>query len=136
MPIVEPCYTCDLPSFVRNPKLVHGRLNAWQCPESGSLSNPIAADWHHDSVTFLAKPRTYFISDRSHRCIQYADGIKRLFDIETDPDEWTNLAKIAGIRGSFRYIPKTGSESFLRIVRESEIGEASPSRGLSSLLLD
>ncbi len=57
------------------------------------LIDPVAADWNHDSVTFLAQPGTYAVSGRSHRYIHYADGSEELYDISNDPYEWTNLAK-------------------------------------------
>ncbi len=56
------------------------------------LHDPKTTSWHHDSVTFLAKPHGYAISGPSHRYIHYADGSEELYDIQTDPYEWTNLA--------------------------------------------
>ena len=57
------------------------------------LGNP-AANWPHQSVTFLAKPETYAISGQTHRYIHYADGSEELYDLEKDPFEWTNLASL------------------------------------------
>jgi arylsulfatase A-like enzyme len=59
------------------------------------LRNPVAADWNHESVTFLSQPGTYAVSGRSHRYIHYADGSEELYDIFHDPYEWTNLAKLS-----------------------------------------
>lgn len=56
------------------------------------LSNPTSSDWQHNSVTFLSKPNTFAISGPTHRYIHYADGGEELYDIHTDPYEWTNLA--------------------------------------------
>lgn len=56
------------------------------------LANPKGAEWPHQSVTFLATPRTYSISGPTHRYIHYADGGEELYDIPADPHEWTNLA--------------------------------------------
>ncbi len=64
------------------------------------LRDPLAADWNHDSVTFLSKPGSYAVSGRSHRYIHYADGSEELYDIRTDPYEWTNLAVAVRIAGS------------------------------------
>jgi arylsulfatase A-like enzyme len=57
------------------------------------LQDPVATDWKHDSVTFLAQPGTYAISGSTHRYVHYADGSEELYDIKNDPYEWTNLAK-------------------------------------------
>lgn len=57
------------------------------------LQDPNAADWHHQSVTYLAQPEAYAISGRTHRYIHYADGSEELYDIGNDPYEWNNLAK-------------------------------------------
>ncbi len=56
------------------------------------LQDPLAKDWKHDSVTYLAQPGSYSISGRSHRYIHWADGSEELYDIDNDPYEWTNLA--------------------------------------------
>ena len=48
--------------------------------------------WAHRSVTYLATPRVYSISGQTHRYIHYEDGSEELYDIQSDPYEWTNLA--------------------------------------------
>ncbi len=50
------------------------------------------APWPHASVTFLSAPGSYAVSTRRHRYIHYADGGEELYDVATDPFEWTNLA--------------------------------------------
>lgn len=55
------------------------------------LRDPNSEDWNHASVTFLSKPGSYAVSGRSHRYIRYDDGSEELYDISTDPYEWTNL---------------------------------------------
>ncbi len=72
---------CDLPEKASNdgPSLVP------------LLKDP-AAEWKHQSVTFLSKPHSYSVSGKTHRYIHYADGGEELYDIEADPHEWTNLA--------------------------------------------
>ena len=48
--------------------------------------------WPHASVTHLGNPQNYGLSTERWRYIHYADGGEELYDIETDPFEWTNLA--------------------------------------------
>lgn len=50
------------------------------------------ADWPHVSVTHLAEPGSYGLSAERWRYIHYANGDEELYDCETDPYEWTNLA--------------------------------------------
>lgn len=50
------------------------------------------AVWTHTSVTYTATPETYSISGRTQRYIHYQDGSEELYDIGSDPYEWTNLA--------------------------------------------
>lgn len=58
------------------------------------LKNPVDAPWEHRSVTFLAQPGTVAMSDRTYRYIHYFDGSEELYDIQSDPYEWTNLASL------------------------------------------
>jgi len=55
------------------------------------LKNPEAA-WPHPSITHVGRPQRYAISTQRWRYIHYEDGGEELYDIETDPYEWTNLA--------------------------------------------
>lgn len=50
------------------------------------------ADWPHVSLTHLSEPDSYGLSAERWRYIHYANGDEELYDIETDPYEWTNLA--------------------------------------------
>lgn len=56
------------------------------------LSNP-NTDWPHAAITQLSDPAEYAISTRSWRYIHYRNGDEELYNIATDPHEWTNLAK-------------------------------------------
>ena len=51
------------------------------------------ASWKHVAVTHLSRPKSYAISTASWRYLHYADGGEELYQISTDPYEWTNLAK-------------------------------------------
>ncbi len=55
------------------------------------LGNP-DADWPYVSVTHLAEPGSYGLSAERWRYIHYAGGDEELYDCQTDPHEWTNLA--------------------------------------------
>ena len=55
------------------------------------LANP-DSDWPHVSTTFLGRPGNFGISGKRFRYIAYDNGDEELYDIETDPHEWTNLA--------------------------------------------
>jgi arylsulfatase A-like enzyme len=55
------------------------------------LRNP-KAEWPHASLTHLDHPENYALSTEHWRYIHYKDGGEELYDIETDPHEWTNLA--------------------------------------------
>jgi len=58
------------------------------------LRNP-AADWHNISVTHLAEPGSFGLSTERWRYVHYANGDEELYDCQTDPYEWTNLAALA-----------------------------------------
>ncbi len=53
------------------------------------------ADWPHVSVTHLAEPGSYGLSAEHWRYIHYANGDEELYDCQTDPYEWNNLAAVA-----------------------------------------
>jgi arylsulfatase A-like enzyme len=55
------------------------------------LKNPNAA-WPHAAVTQLGHPDEYAVSTRTWRYIHYRSGDEELYDIASDPHEWTNLA--------------------------------------------
>jgi arylsulfatase A-like enzyme len=48
--------------------------------------------WPHAALTQLDKPENYALSTERWRYIRYFDGGEELYDIESDPHEWTNLA--------------------------------------------
>lgn len=55
------------------------------------LKNP-NAEWSHTAITQLSHPEEYAISTRTWRYIHYRNGDEELYDIASDPHEWTNLA--------------------------------------------
>jgi arylsulfatase A-like enzyme len=52
-------------------------------------------DWPHAAITHLDHPQNYAISTERWRYIHYLGEEEELYDIETDPHEWTNLANEA-----------------------------------------
>jgi arylsulfatase A-like enzyme len=50
------------------------------------------AEWAHAALTHLDRPQNYAVSTERWRYLHYFDGGEELYDIETDPHEWTNLA--------------------------------------------
>lgn len=50
------------------------------------------AEWPHAAITHLDRPENYALSTQRWRYIHYAGDEEELYDIETDPHEWTNLA--------------------------------------------
>jgi arylsulfatase A-like enzyme len=56
------------------------------------LLRDVAAPWPHAALTHLDVPENYALSTERWRYIHYHDGGEELYDIETDPHEWTNLA--------------------------------------------
>ena len=83
------------------------------------LQNPNAADWHHQSVTYLAQPQAYAISGRTHRYIHYADGSEELYDIGTDPYEWNNLAKSSDSEERLASFRRVAPDNFVQRVEPS-----------------
>lgn len=63
--------------------------------ESRSLT-PLLRDpkagWPHAAVTHLDHPENYAISTQRWRYLRYRGDEEELYDIETDPHEWTNLS--------------------------------------------
>jgi arylsulfatase A-like enzyme len=58
------------------------------------LTDP-KAEWPHAAITYLADPGSYSVSHEDWRLIHYANGEEELYEIQTDPFEWTNLANDA-----------------------------------------
>lgn len=49
------------------------------------------AEWPHQSITILAEPGVFSVSGRQYRLIHYSADAEELYDIASDPYEWTNL---------------------------------------------
>ena len=54
------------------------------------LKNP-EAEWDHPGLTQINGPEAYAVSTEQWRLIHYTNGDEELYDIASDPYEWTNL---------------------------------------------
>jgi arylsulfatase A-like enzyme len=52
------------------------------------------AEWPHAALTHLDRPQNYALSTQRWRYLHYFDGGEELYDLETDPHEWRNLASM------------------------------------------
>lgn len=78
------------------------------------LLNDSKAKWPHLALTTHGKDN-HSVRSKTHRYIRYRDGSEELYDLRTDPNEWTNIAdnpehaKLkARLAGSF---PSTNADS-------------------------
>jgi arylsulfatase A-like enzyme len=76
------------------------------------LQNP-KADWPHVSVTHLGDPGSFGLSAERWRYIRYANGDEELYDIKTDPHEWTNLAAKAEHSLQLKSLRKLSPKNFV-----------------------
>ena len=77
------------------------------------------ADWSHQSVTYLSRPGNYAVSGLKHRYIHYADGSEELYDIESDPYEWNNLASLESSSTLLNQFRETAPQDFAERVEPS-----------------
>lgn len=75
------------------------------------LQDPNAA-WPHHSVTYLSRPGSYAISNKTHRYIHYADGSEELYDTAADPYEWHNLAMAPESKSILEVFRKSSPRDF------------------------
>lgn len=94
-------------------------------PSLVSLLRDPESQWGHPSITFLAEPGSYGLSDRHWRYIHYANGDEELYDIAADPYEWTNLATEADAAETLKRLREAGPRKFAPLVppRESSLPE-------------
>jgi arylsulfatase A-like enzyme len=67
---------------------------AFDGPDLGPLLQDPDAIWPHASLTDFGRGNTA-IRDVRWRYIQYSDGTEELYDHQSDPNEWSNLAEDA-----------------------------------------
>ncbi|MGB7326430.1 MAG: sulfatase-like hydrolase/transferase [Rubripirellula sp.] len=76
-------------------------------------------DWPHVSITHLDRPGNFGLSDDRYRYIEYANGENELYDIETDPYEWTNLATDPKHAETITALQSRAPEQFAKYVAAS-----------------
>lgn len=78
---------------------------------AGILKTPSQA---HDRDVFLPfmEPGAYAIINRDWRYIHYADNTEELYDVQTDPNEWTNLAGSSAHRAVKIRLRKSAPQTF------------------------
>ena len=64
-------------------------------PSLVPLLNDSDAEWPHVAITDLEEPGSFSISDKRWRYIRYKTGGEELYDNQSDPHEWRNLAASA-----------------------------------------
>jgi arylsulfatase A-like enzyme len=70
------------------------------------------ADWSRPALTTHGR-NNHSLRDERYRYIRYSDGTEELYDHQTDPLEWRNLAadpKYADLKQHFaKYLPQTNA---------------------------
>jgi arylsulfatase A-like enzyme len=61
-------------------------------PSLVPLLNRPDANWPHVAITDLEEPGSFSVSDERWRYIRYKTGGEELYDNQSDPHEWNNLA--------------------------------------------
>jgi arylsulfatase A-like enzyme len=69
-------------------------------------------EWPHVSITYLADPGSYAVSGQRWRLIHYANDDEELYDVQTDPYEWSNLAPEAQHAGTLAELRALAPKSF------------------------
>ena len=77
-------------------------------------------DWPHVSLTHLGEPNSYGVSGQRYRYIHYSNGDEELYDIESDPYEWTNLANRPDHSTTLDRLRNTAPKTFAEFVPPKE----------------
>jgi hypothetical protein len=85
-------------------------------PSLVPLLRDVDADWPHVSLTHLAEPGSYGLSGERWRYIHYANGDEELYDCQTDPHEWTNLATASEQSARLKRLRRLAPQTFAPLV--------------------
>jgi arylsulfatase A-like enzyme len=95
-----------------------------------SLLKDPKSKWDAAAVTTHGK-ENHAVRSEKWRYIRYADGSEELYDHETDPNEWTNLATVSKYRDTIEelrsYLPKTNAKDAAK-GNGGEEGDEPPAR--------
>jgi arylsulfatase A-like enzyme len=86
--------------------------NQADAPSLLPLLEDSRADWPHVSTTYLNRPEDYSISDQDWRYIHYNDDSEELYQISSDPHEWSNLATDPQHLSRLQYFRSRAPSSF------------------------
>jgi hypothetical protein len=78
----------------------------------GSLCEQPRADWPHVSITHLSEPGSYGLSTERWRYIHYDNGDEELYDCQSAPCEWTNLAESPDHTEKLKELRSLGPKTF------------------------
>ena len=78
------------------------------------IENP-ATDWPHIALTHLEDPGSYGLSTRRWRYVRYEKGGEELYDIQTDPYEWNNLANKTAHIEKLKQLRNRGPKKFAKL---------------------
>ena len=80
------------------------------------LSDP-KEDWSHVAITHLGSPGSFGLSAERWRYIRYAGGGEELYNIETDPYEWRNLANQRDHQATLERLRALAPKKFAKFVQ-------------------
>ena len=79
------------------------------------LADP-GANWPHVALTHLGQAGSFGLSDNRWRYIRYAGGGEELYDVQSDPYEWHNLAAKKEHQVTLRRLRSVAPRDFAKIV--------------------
>jgi arylsulfatase A-like enzyme len=79
------------------------------------LADP-GANWPHVALTHLGQAGSFGLSDNRWRYIRYAGGGEELYDVQSDPYEWHNLAEKKEHQVTLRRLRSLAPTNFVKFV--------------------
>tara|TARA_R110002049_G_scaffold47902_1_gene138394 strand:- start:89457 stop:91004 length:1548 start_codon:yes stop_codon:yes gene_type:complete len=99
------------------------------------LLNDPQADWDDATLT-IAGEGNASVSGERWKYIRYKDGTEELYDLQSDPQEWTNLAADAtsGAKAAKEKLSKFVPQEFAPIIMKSDSGSKKTAKSLNRAL--